>query len=618
MALFSPEERDYYWWRCQELTCPRRGEAPAYLPLLKVHLKVLFEKAAEALERVGGLSAAQQEQYRAKLASIFRDKTVNLTSLNIKSLQCAALFTEILELQGKLPDPTFSKYRGGKGPIDLYKEIKKKPSVLYTFEGMKGFLKSIREWTDFLNDEEEGGALCCPNLRNKNVCVLLGELTVEEIVRTFSKHIYICGLTFDMAYADGFHYPPLLFLHHDYVHASNRRRQIYEVDPIGYRRLEQFVEYLDGPNPLNAKEKNACFLILFMTSHESGREEPYAKLPLTQLVGEGYVAWDGPRWRNKNDLGGLLVWYMGEGSADSVMAAPDGTIHSVLEEAGAILSEKWNAFFAGEGATDPEPSAGLSRGARAGAAPFNARLEGNAAAWNALGFAPAAVKDQGVQLHGLEEGEWVTFFSMGVPQDHGKILTIRQGVADTVIVKFQNDLGKIYDIHFSSKAWGLTMLKRDTRSEAEILEKIEAVKAENRAKKEAEVARKKRIKTILDGPPIPLEDILKYVGQRVYGYVTVDGYEGPTSRKLEGILQAEEYTENNGELIVIVRLFDDDYGEVREFYTDPPQIWVVPKEGGGRRRRRHKQNSTKKRQGVKAQRAHKSRSKSKKAVRGRG
>jgi hypothetical protein len=608
MALFSPEERDYYWWRCEELTCPRRGEPPAYLPLLKVHLKVLFEKAAAGLERVGGLSASQQEQCRAKLASIFRDKTATITSLNIKSLQCSALFTEILELQGQLPDPTFSKYRGGTDPINLYTEIKKKPSVLYTFDGMKEFLKSNSIWRDFLHDEEEGGALCCPNLRNKNICFLLGELTVEEIVRTYAKQIYICGLTFDMAYADGFHYPPLLFLHHDYVHARNRRSQVSGLYAIGYRRLEQFVEYLDSPNALTQPEKKACFLILFMTSHESGREDLYAKLPLQQLVGQGYVTWDGPRWRNKNDLGGLLIWYMGEGSADSLMAAPDGTIQSVLKGAGAILSEKWNAFFAGEGAADPEPSAGLSRGPGPGA--FNARAEGNAAAWNALGFAPAVVKDPGLQLHGLEEGEWVTFLDMGRPRDHGKILSMRKGVADTIIVTFQNDLEKTYDIHFSSKRWGLTELKRDTRPEATILESVEAVRAANRAKKQAEAARKKRIKNILAGPPIPEVNIQNYVGQSVYGNVIVEGYGGETSEKLEGTLRAEEYTENKGETRIIFRL-EDEYGEIRDF-DDPLQIWVIPAEGGGRRRRR-----TLKKRGLKAKKAHRTRSKTKKGVRGR-
>jgi hypothetical protein len=612
MALFSPEERDYYWWRCEELTCPRRGEPPAYLPLLKVHLKVLFEKAAAELERVGGLSAIQQEQYRAKLASIFRDKTVNLTSLNIKSLQCAALFTEILELQGKLPDPGFSKYRGGTGPIDLYKQIKKKPSVLYTFEGMKAYIKSTGDdWNYFLNDEEEGGAVCCPNLRNKNVCVLLGELTVEEIVRTFAKHIYICGLTFDMAYADGFHYPPLLFLHHDYVHANNRRRQVSEGSPIGYRRLEQFVDYLDSPNPLNQREKNACFLILFMTSHESGREEPYKRLPLLQLVGEGYVAWDGPRWRNKNDLGGLLVWYMGEGSADTVMAAPDGTIRSVLEEAGAILSEKWNAFFAAEGAADPEPSARLSRGPGPGLGAFNARLEGNAAAWNALGFAPAVVKDPSDTIHGLQEGDRVLILFRKKLKGSGRIESIRPRGPDQKTVVIKRDTGESDTYNFMISYWSDFELQRDTRSEAEVLASIEEEKRRKaaeekvmknlieKAAKEANALEKleqQRMEEITSGDPIPFDYIFRLLNQRVYANVIIETYgNGYTEKILKGTLRYNPRTDT--------AYFEDEFDGTPDFADDPPKIWEIPREGGGRRKPR-RARKTKKRS-VKSQRVNK-------------
>jgi hypothetical protein len=379
-ALFSADERDYYWWRCTELSCPVRGGAPAYVPLLKVHLKVLFEKANATIE-ASEIAPALKVDCRKKLSSIFRDKTVTLTSLNVKSLQCAALFTEILEMQGKVPDPNFTEYRGGPDPKVIYKEAKRDPRGFYTFEGCKAFIIASRAYDDLIIDEETGGAVCCPNLRNKIVCVLLGELTVEEIVRTYADHIYICGLTFDKAYADGFLYTPLEFLHHDVVHASNRRSGRGTASDIGYRRLKTFVNYLDTPNDLTPEQSKACWFMLFMLTHEVGSEYLMDSARLSQIVGEGYAYnWILERWKNPNDLGGLLMWYLGidEGA---LTAMPNEEILPRLRAAGDILSEKWNALFAEGG-----PAGGVAAPARVVPEGYENRLTANAAIWNAFGF----------------------------------------------------------------------------------------------------------------------------------------------------------------------------------------------------------------------------------------
>ena len=91
----TKEARGRLMWQLNQMTCPTRT-ADSHIPFVKAQLKLLYDVARKTVNFYDGKApAAAIALYKTHLKNIFRDKIVSFTSLNIKSVQCAILFTKI-------------------------------------------------------------------------------------------------------------------------------------------------------------------------------------------------------------------------------------------------------------------------------------------------------------------------------------------------------------------------------------------------------------------------------------------------------------------------------------------------------------------------------------------
>jgi hypothetical protein len=106
----TKEARSRLMWQLNQMTCPTRTAA-SHIPFVKAQLKLLRDVARKTVKFYDGkVPEASIAIYKTHLTNIFSDDNVSITSLNIKSVQCAILFTKIFtdtaspELAGQLLD----------------------------------------------------------------------------------------------------------------------------------------------------------------------------------------------------------------------------------------------------------------------------------------------------------------------------------------------------------------------------------------------------------------------------------------------------------------------------------------------------------------------------------
>jgi len=335
----TKEARGRLMWQLNQMTCPTRP-ANSHIPFIKAQLKLLYDVARKTVNFYDGkVPEAATALYKTHLKNIFRDKIVSFTSLNIKSAQCAILFTKIFTDTAS-PETTHRLLESG---IDdkLYEFYYKKDWDTYAV-----FLRLTEDHMELPNTvftDEDGH--CIPNCKNKAIIVLLGEMTLFELLWSLSNDLYFVGLPAQIQFADGNLHTPTTFLEHDLGHMTSRLDTIPEaIRDEENRNVKKCLLYI---NDKSKEIQDAVLLFLFLFMHlEVQFDDTVLRVPHTATSGlfrlddhphsQFYKGEIIRRLKSRSDLGGFLP----EGHA---VAITDAALEAWLRGQWAIFVEHWNA-----------------------------------------------------------------------------------------------------------------------------------------------------------------------------------------------------------------------------------------------------------------------------------
>jgi len=331
-------------WQLKQMTCPVR-EINSHLPFIKAQLKLLEDTARMTVESYRPrVPEALMKTYETHVTNIFKDTTVSFTSLNIKSAQCAILFTKMFHDTATGDEKR--KLRESDIDDGLYKFYKKAGWDTYDV-----FLKLTDDHMDlpFTVFTDEDGH-CIPNCKNKAIIVLLGEMTLFELLWSLSNDLYFVGLPTQTQYADGRFFIPTTFLEHDLAHITARLDTIPEgVREEENRNVKKCLLYI---NDKSKEIQDAVLLFLFLFMHlEVQGDLTVLRVPHTATSGI-FRRDDHPhsrfykgdiirRLKSRSDLGGFLP----EGHATT-----DAALEAWLLSQWLIFIEHWNASLRTEAA----------------------------------------------------------------------------------------------------------------------------------------------------------------------------------------------------------------------------------------------------------------------------
>jgi len=356
-------------WQLKQMTCPVR-EIDSHLPFIKAQLKLLEDTARMTVESYR--PSASMKTYETHLKNIFTDTTVSFTSLNIKSAQCAILFTKMIHDTATEDE----KRKLRESDID---------DGLYTFYKTAGwdtydvFLKLTNDHMDLpytVFTDEDGH--CIPNCKNKAIIVLLGEMTLYELLWSLSNDLYFVGLPTQTQYADGRFYIPTTFLEHDLAHITARLHTVPEtLREKENRNVKKCLLYI---NDKSKEIKDAVLLFLFLFMHLEVQGDPTVLLVPHTATSGLFRPDDHPhsrfykgdiirRLKSRSDLGGFLP----EGHATT-----DAALEAWLRSQWLIFIEHWNACLRAEAA---EAAVNIAY-TKASGNRYLAKTFKNAASWN--------------------------------------------------------------------------------------------------------------------------------------------------------------------------------------------------------------------------------------------
>lgn len=335
MFQLSKVRRDLHFWRCQQVVC-KYGDIQKDIAQLLNDVYEATQHELNEFKKVNpAAAAALQEKFNIIKATA---KPLSQEMLNVKSLQCVIIMTEICRAKMD-PEKFLSEY-----PIPRIKnDYNKIMNIPYeNYDILISLIKTIDNIKSLLDP--------------KYILVLLGEMSLLEIVSTYANRQYLIGITTDMAYADGFHFSPLEFVHHDVVHAENREYGFGNYGP-DLERLKSFTDYLEK---LPSEEDiYKISLALFMITHEIYRNEYILMRPeipddfnFTGFSKPVYLD-DIAYWKNEKAFGGLLTEEMRtKGTKEEIFG--------FLDECFILLKDTWNAYF-----KTPEGKASINKNAQA-------------------------------------------------------------------------------------------------------------------------------------------------------------------------------------------------------------------------------------------------------------
>jgi hypothetical protein len=355
-ARLSSESRGRLWWQLAQLSCPRNGssdrESESHIPFVKAQLAILHRVARATVDSYR--AAASEEDiklYHRYVRKIFSNNRVSLTALNIKSLQCAYLFSLMTK---HIPNPEKRRYGA------------------YIEDSLWTYLSEVR-WTsydavlqrciDHEPDEEEydlkwlliedefGGdeTWCIPSLKNKAIIVLLGELSLYELVWSLAQDVYFIGLIPGLGYADGAMMHPVSFLTHDLDHMHDRLLLCQEEK--GGRGAEinaRTLHFLGFLAARDAAVQQTCLMFLFLYMHHEIECKEAILLqdviaadsgPFRPGGEEDELIYLPDRFLRQNDFHGFLPAALKEGATAE-------TVIEWLRGEWLIFTETWNTCFA--------------------------------------------------------------------------------------------------------------------------------------------------------------------------------------------------------------------------------------------------------------------------------
>ncbi len=380
----SSETRGRLWWQLNQMTCPTR-EADSHIPFVKSQLMLLYKTAKKTIESYKDKADPEQMAiYRKHLINIFTGVEASFTSLNSTSVKCAMLFTKMLKAH--LPD--------GVNKESLYEEKGEEYWESY-WDSPRGFriLQDNIELRGLVFHDEHPG--CIPSCKNKGIVVLLGEMTLYELIWSYANDLYFIGLPTGLAYADGDVHTPLTFIEHDCEHMEDRanienvfsgssftndlkheelqRRKARSKENMNILKCLQYIR--DKPKNI----QDTVLMLLFLIVHEK-RYIPETildgPLPSTEILTRRLLKSITYRLQVPNDMAGFLPH-------DFDLPDDKNEANFVVEEwlYAQMFSfvDTWNASLASDAvAMNESPNANT-------VARYDARTKANAAEWNARG-----------------------------------------------------------------------------------------------------------------------------------------------------------------------------------------------------------------------------------------
>jgi len=229
-------------------------------PFIKASLQALYDLVKKEL-----LAKSANETHLAHFENIFSDRTVSITSLNIKSLQCAILFTIIARDLGEKKVPSFvgadyflnnigeswyPKFRSQDFEWDSYDKLL--PIVCF-HDDYQVKLKDL-----CISDETklEGAPIVTPL-----------NLSLADLNRTLANDIYLVGFTTNYLHVDGRNMSPLEFFMHDLAHKTIRQKEL-GTSSITRKNVKHFLDSAQYRN-LTEEERYMCDYWIFLITHET-------------------------------------------------------------------------------------------------------------------------------------------------------------------------------------------------------------------------------------------------------------------------------------------------------------------------------------------------------------
>jgi len=323
------DERIQYLKRCEQMYCDST-EIVNYKKIIAMNIDSLYQVTAKVVEYYKTKLPLVYAKMKGKLANIIlKDISyVTLPMLNIISLQCVILFTELVKITNPIESTMFS-------PDDFIKKLYNDLTKDDNWEIYEVIEEKVKQNNYLKNLVTE---VCCPNLKKARILVILGELSIEEILKSLSDEIYFIGIVTKLTWADGAKLTPFEFMMHDLSHATirshNTYNNIYE---------KQFIFHIIKNKDIYGKKMDQMCIILFLIMHETpftitDKKILNDNIPESSMKFTDYILSEEVNWKNKYFYGGLLP--------KEIFENPDfNTTVKYIKDSFEILKIEWEKFF---------------------------------------------------------------------------------------------------------------------------------------------------------------------------------------------------------------------------------------------------------------------------------
>ncbi len=313
------EARAAYLWRCNEVICKKPAKEE-FEKGISDNLSILYEVIKRVIEsdKIPCSLKKKSLDYLERIKSEVIQYSIK--NMNLKSLQCVILVTLLIMEKNNYSDEVLMKsYPPEYKIMDIFEQLflsnnwldlKKIEEICMEEYYLRKILKKFKRPTfqQIARNQIPESIEYEKNMENVRICVLLGELSLEEILDSEFNLVHLIGITTEMEWADGRYYTPFEFFHHDLVHAENIEANITNEGMLEYGL---FYKYLKEKKLTLGEKYDDYIIMLFLIFHESFNTAEILEnktIPTMEDVDAGSSGFikDVKSWMNPRFFEGLL------------------------------------------------------------------------------------------------------------------------------------------------------------------------------------------------------------------------------------------------------------------------------------------------------------------------
>ncbi len=313
------EARAAYLWRCNEVICKKLTQEE-FEKGISDNLSILYEVIKRVIEseKISCSLKTKCLDYLERIKSEVIQYSIK--NMNLKSLQCVILITLLIIEKNNHSDEVLMKtYPPQYQIMDIFEHLflndnwlnlQKLEEICITDFTLRRLIKKYSRPTfqQIAKNQIPESIEYEKNMENLHICVLLGELSLEEILDSEFNLVHLIGITTEMEWADGRYYTPFEFLHHDLVHASNIE---YALINDAIKEYSLFYKYLKQKKLTLGEKYDDYIIMLFLIFHESFNTSGILEnktIPTMEDVDAGSSGFikDVKSWMNPRFFSGLL------------------------------------------------------------------------------------------------------------------------------------------------------------------------------------------------------------------------------------------------------------------------------------------------------------------------